>query len=189
MPLPKATFLHGTHSDTGQGALPRAAPLVAAPDRCGTQLLLQRQIRAGLDCLVLLQGRQCFLAKYEAMNILYLRKIFLFRRLLHELWKSWEEKMGVISTGSALWRRPPWRCGALLAQGPFYCPCSQAMPGVQNGCKAWGEASHHPGNVCQISVFPSQNWVSYLIEQNSPLPEPPVLAHGVHAGRCSLAEV
>lgn len=40
-----------------------------------------------------------------------------FRRLLHELWKSWEEKMGVVLMGSAPWRKLPWCCGVLPAWG------------------------------------------------------------------------
>lgn len=65
--------------------------------------------------------------------------------------------------------------------------------GVPNGCKACGGVSRRPGNVCRISAFLSQNWFSYLIEQNSPLLEPPVPAHeagpGGKAVSFSLAEV
>ena len=59
---------------------------------------------------------------------------------------------------------------------------AQAMLGVPNGCKACGEMSRRPGNLCQISLFLSQSWLAYLIEQNSPLLEPPVPPHKVGPG-------
>lgn len=42
-----------------------------------------------------------------------------FRTLLHELWKSWEEKTGVVLMGLAPWWSLPWCHGALLARDPF----------------------------------------------------------------------
>lgn len=59
---------------------------------------------------------------------------------------------------------------------------TRVMLGMPNGCKARGEKSRRPGNLCQMSVFLSQTWLAYLIEQNSPLLEPLVPAHKVGPG-------
>lgn len=56
---------------------------------------------------------------------------------------------------------------------------ARVMLAVTNTRKAGNEMSRCPGNMCRISAFLSQNCLCYLIEQNSPLLEPPVPAHEV----------
>lgn len=59
---------------------------------------------------------------------------------------------------------------------------AQVMLGVPSSCKAGGEVSRCPGNVSWVRAFLLQNWLAYLIEQNSLLLEPPVPARKVGPG-------